>query len=90
MPRMEITLVSISCIVKAGSTVVFTGSVCRIYSKDRDVIGEIRVKKAVSTKGSLYRVLTSGSKATAYTTHVDKEVLSLDELHRHLGHVSHD
>ena len=83
-PRMGITLVSISRIAKAGSTVVFTGSVCRIYSRDRDVIGEIRVK------GGLYRVLTSGSKATAYTTHVDEEVLSLDELHRHLGHVSHD
>ena len=83
-PRMGITLVSISRIAKAGSTVVFTGSVCRVYSKDCEVIGEIRVRNG------LYRVLTSRSNASTYTTHVDEEILSLDELHRHLGHVSHD
>ena len=33
-PKMGITLVSISRIAKAGLTVVFTGSICRIYSKE--------------------------------------------------------
>ena len=42
--RMGITLVSISRVAGAGSTVVFTGNVCRIYSKDREIIGEIKVK----------------------------------------------
>ena len=83
-PKMGITLVSISRIAKAGSTVVFTGSICRIYSKERAVIGEIKVR------GGLYRVLTSGTKARAYTAHEEDETLSLDELHRRLGHVSHD
>jgi len=86
-PTMGITLVSISRIAGAGSTVVFTGNVCRIYSKDRDVIGEIRVK------GGLYRVLMKGTKAYAYTATLpdnNNEALSLDELHRRLGHVSHD
>ena len=83
-PRMGITLVSISRIAGAGSTVVFTGNVCRIYSKDRNIIGEIKVK------GGLYRVLTKGTKAYAYTIHVNEEILSLDELHRRLGHVSHE
>ena len=81
---MGITLVSISQIARAGSTIVFTGSICRIYSKEREVIGEIRVR------GGLYRVLASGTKASAYTTHEDEESLSLDELHCRLGHVSHD
>lgn len=85
-PRMGITLVSISRIAGAGSTVVFTGNVCRIYSKDRDIIGEIKVR------GGLYRVLTKGTKAYAYTANLDNndKPLSIDELHRRLGHVSHD
>ena len=82
-PKMGITLVSISRIAEAGSTVVFTGNVCRIYTKNRDVIGEIKVK------GGLYRVSTSGSKVRSYNVDVE-EPLSVDELHRHLGHVSHD
>ena len=84
-PKMGITLVSISRVAGAGSTVVFTGNVCRIYSKDREIIGEIKVK------GGLYRVLTKGTKAYAYTaTPNNEEILSIDELHRRLGHVSHD
>ena len=84
-PRMGITLISISRVAGAGSTVVFTGNVCRIYSKDREIIGEIKVK------GGLYRVLTKGTKAYTYTATPDNEdILSIDELHRRLGHVSHD
>jgi hypothetical protein len=37
-PKMGVTLVSISHIAGAGSTVVFTGNVCRIYTKNRDII----------------------------------------------------
>ena len=85
VPQMGITLVSISRVAGAGSTVVFTGNICRIYSKDREVIGEIKVK------GGLHRVLTKGTTAYAYTAAPNNnEVLSLDELHRRLGHVSHD
>jgi Reverse transcriptase (RNA-dependent DNA polymerase)/gag-polypeptide of LTR copia-type len=83
-PKMGITLVSISRIAGAGSTVVFTGNVCRIYTKDREVIGEIKVKSG------LYRVYTSGSKASAYAAETAPDTLSVDELHRLLGHVSHD
>ena len=84
-PKMGITLVSISRIAGAGSTVVFTGNVCHIYSKDRKIIGEIKAK------GGLYRVLTRGTKAYAYTADPEsKETLSIDELHRKLGHVLHN
>ena len=86
-PQMGTTLVSISRIAGAGSTVVFTANVCRIYSKDRKVIGEIKVK------GGLYRGLTKGTSWTtayAYSTNPDDEVLSMDELRRRLGHVSHE
>jgi hypothetical protein len=81
-PDMGITLVSISRIAGTGATVVFTGNVCRIYSKDREVIGEIKVK------GGLYRVFMSGTKVGAFAADV-KEML-INELHRRLGHVSHE
>ena len=41
---MGVTLVSISRITGAGSMVVFTGNFCRIYDRDRKLVGEIRVK----------------------------------------------
>ena len=80
---MGITLVSISRIAGAGSTVVFTGNICRIYTKNREVVGEIKVK------GGLYRVFGSDSKTVAHAASV-KEPMSINELHRRLGHVSHD
>ena len=52
--------------------------------KDHEVIGEIKVRN------ELYRVYTSGSSASAYTMDDPPDILSVDELHRHLGHVSHD
>lgn len=82
-PSMGITLVSISRIAAAGSTVVFTGNICKIYNKERIVVGVIKVK------GGLYRVYTSSSEAGAHVVST-KEALSIDELHRYLGHVSHE
>ena len=81
--EMGITLVSINRIAGAGSTVVFTRNVCRIYSKNCEVIGEIKVR------GGLYRVYMSGSKASAHSANANKP-LSIDKLHRCLGHVSHE
>ena len=46
-PKMGVTLVSISRIAGAGSTVVFTGNVCRIYTKNKEVIGEIKVENTI-------------------------------------------
>ena len=77
---MGITLISISRIAGAGSTVVFTGNVCHIYTKNREVIGEIKVK------GGLYRVFTKGMKVNTYSIITD-EALSVDELHCRLGNV---
>ena len=82
-PKMGITLVSISWIAGAGSTAVFSGDFCRIYTKQREVIGEIKVKSG------LYRVFMSGSKVGAHAADTNK-LLSINELHRQLGHVSHE
>jgi hypothetical protein len=82
-PTMGVTLVSISRVAKAGYTVIFSGDFCRIYKANKERIGEIKEGKG------LYRVYmtSSGEKANAAGT---RETLSIDELHRRLGHVSHD
>ena len=82
-PSMGVTLVSISRIASAGSTVVFTGEFCHIYNKDKALIGEIKVK------GGLYRIYYTRTRAGGYSEQAN-EVLTINELHRCLGHVSHD
>ena len=82
-PPMGVTLVLISKVAVAGSTITFTGDFCRIYTKDQVMIGEIKVK------GGFYHVYYSASGIEGYSVQT-KEILSVDELHRCLGHVSHE
>ena len=82
-PSMGVTLVSVSRISKAGSTVVFQGDYCRIYNAEKERIGQIR------EKGGLYRVFMLNSEVAANSVETD-EALSIDELHRRLGHISHE
>ena len=82
-PSMGVTLVSVSRIAKAGSTVVFQGNSCRIYSEAKERIGEIR------ERSGLYRVFMQSSEMAANSADVD-EALSINELHRRLGHISQD
>jgi hypothetical protein len=80
---MGVTLVSISCVAKAGCTVVFSGEFCRIFNTNEERIGQIRERRG------LYRVymVHSGEEAGVAGA---KEAVSIDELHRRLGHVSHE
>ena len=80
---MGVTLISISRIAKARSTIVFQGSFCRIYNQAKVRIGEIR------EKGGLYRVFMLNSEEGANAVGTG-EAISLDDLHRRLGHISHD
>ena len=80
---MGITLVSISQITNAGLTVVFSRDICKIYDKNGKVIGEIE------GKGGLYHVYSSNQVSRAHVADT-KETVSIDELHHHLGHVSHE
>ena len=41
---MGVTLVSISHITEAGSTVMFSGNYCQIYNKNKEIVGQITVK----------------------------------------------
>ena len=82
-PAMGVTLVSISCIAAAGSTVVFTGNTCQIFNNERKVIGIIQMKSG------LYRVFSTRPLEGEYAGKA-RVVVSIDELHRRLGHVSHE
>ena len=82
-PSMGVTLVSISLIAKAGCTVVFSGEFCRIYKANKERMGEIKERQG------LYRVYMSSSQEGANVAGT-KEALTIYELHRRLGHVSHD
>ena len=80
---MGVTLISISRIAKAGSTVVFQGNYCRIYNKVKERIGEIR------ERGGLYRVFMVNSMEAANAVDTNN-ALSINELHRRLGHISQE
>ena len=80
---MGVTLILISCITKAGSTIVFQGSFCQIYNQEKVRIDEI------CEKGGLYCVFMLNSKESANTVRT-AEAISLDDLHYRLGHISHD
>ena len=83
VPAMGVTLVSISCIAAARSTVVFTGSTCLIFNNEKKVIGTIQVRSG------LYQVFSTCPLEGKYAGEVRVE-LSIDELHHRLGHVLHE
>ncbi|KAJ3496166.1 hypothetical protein NLJ89_g10524 [Agrocybe chaxingu] len=74
-PSMGVTLISISRICLAGSSVLFSGDICRIYNSERVSIGKITVQKG------LYRTYSARPEPAAYAGRV-KEILTIDELHR--------
>ena len=80
---MGVTLISISRIAKSGSAVVFQGNYCRIYNQVRERIGEIR------ERSGLYRVFVLGPGESANSVDAD-ETVTVDELHRRLGHISQE
>ena len=83
VPVMGITLVSISCIATARSTVVFTGTTCQIFNNEKKDIGTIQMKSG------LYRVFSTCPLEGEYTGKA-RVVVSINELHCRLGHVSHE
>ena len=81
-PCMGVTLVSISQVTDAKSSVLFHGDICRIFNPLRTILGEI------SKRNGLYRIFTPRPQTSGYAGKA-VEVLSIDELHRRLGHVGH-
>lgn len=82
-PRMGVTLVSISKVTDVGLSVLFHGEVCRIFDSSKVIRAEI------TKQDGLYRLFTARTHTTGYAGKTG-EVLSIDELHRRLGHVGHE
>jgi hypothetical protein len=84
-PLMGVTLVSISQIAIAGSTLVFQDLTCCIYKKDKTCVGVIEMKNG------LYHVFTHHPKtaASAETLAPPPKIMSINKLHQCLGHVAH-
>jgi len=82
-PCMGVTLVSISQVTDAKSSVLFHGDICRIFNSSRTILGEI------PKRNGLYRIFTPRPQTSGYAGKA-VEVLSIDKLHRRLGHVGHD
>ena len=82
-PNMGVTLVSIGKITDAGCSVVFHGNICRIFDSSRTLLAEI------PKQNGLYRTFTPHSETGSLAARI-AEVLTIDELHRRLGHVGHE
>ena len=82
-PNMGVTLVSIGKITDAGCTALFHGSSCRIFDSSRTLLAEI------PKQYGLYRTFTPHLETGGLAGWV-AEVLTIDELHRRLGHVGHE
>jgi hypothetical protein len=82
-PSMGVTLVSIGKITDSGASVLFHGNVCRIFDSTRVLLAEI------PKEGGLYRTFTPHAESTGCVAKV-VDLLTIDELHRKLGHVGHD
>ena len=80
-PDMGLTLVSIGKITAAGYKVIFKGATCRIYDAKDKIIG------LISARNGLYRV-DHEVVVNAAMIGEDPEILSIEEIHRRLGHIA--
>ena len=80
-PDMGLTLVSVGKITAAGYKVIFRGATCRIYDCKDKVIGQ------VNARNRLYHVDHEAAVNVAMAGEA-WEVLTLEELHRRMGHVA--
>ena len=80
-PDMGLMLVSIGKITNAGHKVIFRNTTCKIYDKKDKVIGQI------TARNGLYRVDHQVAINVAMAGE-DQEVLTIKELHWHMGHIA--
>ena len=80
-PDMGLMLVSIGKITAASYKVIFRGMSCRIYDPKDKIIGQI------NAKNGLYHVDHGVVVDTAMTGEVP-EVVSIEEIHRRMGHIA--
>ncbi len=88
-PTMGATLVSVSRISAAGKTVSFEKDGCHIKNSDGEAVAHIR------PSNGLYRITNRATETAAATTEGGDDedgarVVTIDEWHRAMGHISHE
>nr|GAT43935.1 polyprotein [Mycena chlorophos] len=83
-PKIGLTLVSVSKITDAGYAVLFRENFCKIFSGRQKLIGVIN-----KTRGT-YRVQSAFNWQTVTAAPAIEELVSIEDLHRRLGHVAPD
>ena len=78
---MAFTLISVSCVTRAGFSLFIKGGTCTIRSPTSKVIGSIPEIRG------LYRVVNT---QIPHTANAAVKQISINELHRRMGHVNHD
>ena len=79
-PHMAFTLISVSCVDRAGFSLFIKGGNCIIRSPTSKIIGTIPENRG------LYRIADT----SAHTANVAVKQISINELHRRMGHVNHE
>src|ERR1700678_160214 len=79
-PHMAFTLISVSCVTRAGFSLFIKGGNCVICSPTSKIVGTIPEIRG------LYRIANT----SVHTANVAIKQISINELHRRMGHVNHD
>ena len=80
-PHMAFTLISVSCIDRAGFSLLIKGGFCVIRTPTLKVIGSIPEHRG------LYRIINNQIPHNANTA---VKQISINELHRRMGHINHE
>lgn len=82
-PDMGLMLISIGKITAAGYKVIFRNTTCKIFDQKDKIIGQI------NARNGLYRV-DHGITVNVAMSGETREVLTIEEFHRRMGHIALD
>ena len=84
-PIMAFTLISVSCVDRAGFSLLIRGGICEIKTTASNIIGRIPQVRG------LYRISDNKSPSRPlHTANVADKQISINELHQRMGHVNHE
>jgi hypothetical protein len=84
-PIMAFTLISVSCVDRAGFSLSIKGGICEIRTATSKIIGRIPQIRG------LYRISdTNSPTCPTHTANIAEKQISINELHRRMGHVNHE
>jgi hypothetical protein len=83
-PHMAFTLMSVSCVDKAGFSLYIKGGGCIIRSANSNIIGRIPLVRGLNRVGGVFNPLPTP------VANLASKLMSISELHRKMGHINHD